>query len=151
MLYLQLETPCVGLYSLSGRMSYCKIPWSLGSRKIGCFNYPITFIFDRHIGNAVAEVPLKFLSNWKSLDANLAASRLNGSCSKTSVCLVNRGPGGSFMSMQWIVTYLCKVITWIKSVLLLTSTRWRYINDTWIKTHILHVKKTRLQNVNHCV
>ena len=32
---------------------------------------------DRHLGSCAAEVPVKFQSDWKSLNPNLAASRLH--------------------------------------------------------------------------
>ena len=48
------------------------------SRKseIKCYNYRIALKFDRHLGSAAAEVPVKFQSDWKNLNPNLAASRL---------------------------------------------------------------------------
>ena len=44
------------------------------SREFGF--YRIALKFDRHLGSTAAEVPVKFLSDWKSLNPNLAASRL---------------------------------------------------------------------------
>ena len=55
-----------------------------------CYNDRIALKLDRHLGRAAAEVTVKFKSDWKSLNLNLAASR---SCGKTSVRLVNRCPG----------------------------------------------------------
>ena len=46
-------------------------------REIGCYNDRIALKFDRHLGSTAAEVPVKFQSNWKSLNMNLAAPRLN--------------------------------------------------------------------------
>ena len=43
---------------------------------IGCYNNRSALKFDRHLGSAAAEVPVKFQSDWKSLNPNLAASRL---------------------------------------------------------------------------
>ena len=48
-----------GLYSLSCKTSYRQIPWSLEAARFA------------------AEVPVKFQSDWKSLNPNLAASRLH--------------------------------------------------------------------------
>ena len=47
------------------------------SREIGCYNDHIALKFDRHLGSVAAEVPVKFQSDWKSLNPNLAASRLH--------------------------------------------------------------------------
>ena len=33
--------------------------------------------FDRHLGSAAAEVPVKFQSDWKSLNPNPVAERLH--------------------------------------------------------------------------
>ena len=45
------------------------------SCEIECYNDPITMKFDRHFGSAAAEVPVKFQSDWKSLNLNYGASR----------------------------------------------------------------------------
>ena len=58
------------------------------SREIGCCNERIASIFDRHLGSAAAEVPVKCQSDWRSRNLNLVASR-----DQTSVRLVNRDPG----------------------------------------------------------
>ena len=58
----------LGLYSLSGKTSYRQISWSL---EIRCCNGRIALKF------GAAEVPAKFQSDWKSLNPNLAASRLH--------------------------------------------------------------------------
>ena len=47
------------------------------SREIGCYNDSIALKFDRHLGSTAAEVPVKFQSDWKCLNPNLAASRLH--------------------------------------------------------------------------
>ena len=47
------------------------------SREIECYNNPIALTFDRNLGSAAAEVPGKFQSDCKSLNSNLAASRLH--------------------------------------------------------------------------
>ena len=47
------------------------------SHEIGCCNYRIAIKFYRHLGSAAAEVPVKFQSDWKSVNPNLAASRLH--------------------------------------------------------------------------
>ena len=63
-----------GLDSLSGKTSYRQISRSL---EIGCYNYRITLKFDRHLVSTAAEVPVKFQSDWKSLNPILVASRLH--------------------------------------------------------------------------
>ena len=45
--------------------------------EIGCYSANIALQFDRHIGNAAAEVPVKFQNDWKSLNPNFAASSLH--------------------------------------------------------------------------
>ena len=47
------------------------------SREIGCYNGYIALKFDRHLGSTVAEVRVKFQSDWKSLNQNIAALRLH--------------------------------------------------------------------------
>ena len=47
------------------------------SREIVCYDYCIALKFDRHLGSAAAEGPVKFQSDWKSLNPNLAISRLH--------------------------------------------------------------------------
>ena len=46
-------------------------------REIRCQNDRIALTFDRHLGNGAAEVLVKFQSDWKILNENLAASRLH--------------------------------------------------------------------------
>ena len=61
------------------------------SRENGCYNR-VALEFDSHLGNAATEVPVKFESNCKSRNPNLAASRdFTKSGGKTPVRLVNRG------------------------------------------------------------
>ena len=47
------------------------------SREIVCYNDPVALKLDRHLGNAAADVPVKFQSDWKSINLNLAVSRLH--------------------------------------------------------------------------
>ena len=47
------------------------------SSVIGCYKDRIALKFDRHLGNAAAEVPVKFENDWKSSNPNLAASSLH--------------------------------------------------------------------------
>ena len=47
------------------------------SREIVCINDRFALQFYRHLGSVAAEVPVKFQSNWKSLNPNLATSRLH--------------------------------------------------------------------------
>ena len=71
-----------GLYSLSGKMSYRQISWSLEAARlyvamvVSLWNLTGTSAPQRwHL--SAAEVPAKFQSDWKSLNPNLAASRLH--------------------------------------------------------------------------
>ena len=67
-----------GFYLLSGPTSYRKILWCLSlSCEIGCYNDRITLKFDRHLGSSAAEMPVTFQRDCKSLNPNLAASRLH--------------------------------------------------------------------------
>ena len=50
--------------------------------------------FDRHVGSAAADVPVKLQNDWDSINPNLVAPRSRG---KTSVCLVHRDP----VNMPW--------------------------------------------------
>ena len=71
------------------------------SREIGCYFDRIALKFDRHLGSAAAEVPVKFQSDWQSLNPNLVGfffRDFTRSCSKTSVGLVNKGPG----PLRWV-------------------------------------------------
>ena len=45
-------------------------------REIGCYNNRIDIEFDRKLGNGTAAVPFKFQIDWKSLNPNLMAWRL---------------------------------------------------------------------------
>ena len=47
------------------------------SREIGCYNDCIALKFDRHLGSAAAEVPVKFQSEWNCKNPNLGAPRLH--------------------------------------------------------------------------
>ena len=59
----------VGLYSLSGRSSHRKIVLSLETTRLGV-------ILVVSLWNVTAaEVPIKFQSDWKSLNPNFAATR----------------------------------------------------------------------------
>ena len=58
----------------SNKTSYTLKSWS---HEIGCYNDHIALKFDRHHGNIIAKVPVKFQSVLKSLKLNLAALRLN--------------------------------------------------------------------------
>ena len=51
----------LGLYSLSDKTFYRQISWSLEAARL----------------DAAAEEPVKFQSDWKSLNTNLATSRLH--------------------------------------------------------------------------
>ena len=77
--YFDYKAGYLGHYSLSGRTSYCKILWSLEAARLdvkiiaSLWNLK----FDRHLGSAVADVPVEFQSDWKSLNPNLVASRFH--------------------------------------------------------------------------
>ena len=43
--------------------------------EIGCYNDRIALASDKHLDSAAAEVPVRFQSDWKSLNPNLAATR----------------------------------------------------------------------------
>ena len=96
------------------------------SRDMGCYNALTALKFDKSLGNAAAEVPAKFQSDWKSLNPNLAASDFTGSCSETSVRLVNRCPefqSAMFLLMAWhihlqpqVSTSACPVYIWNQQV-----------------------------------
>ena len=47
------------------------------SRVIVCYNDLIALEFDRHLGSAAVEEPVKFRRDEKSLNPNLSASRLH--------------------------------------------------------------------------
>ena len=66
----------LSLHSLSGKTYYRQISWSLEAAN-GCYNDRIALMFNRYIGSVAAEGPVKFLSDWKSLNPNLAAMRLH--------------------------------------------------------------------------
>ena len=48
------------------------------SREIGCYEDCIAQKFDKHLGSLAADVPIKFQSDWKSLNQNLEALKLRG-------------------------------------------------------------------------
>ena len=47
------------------------------SREIACYDERIALKFDRHLGSAAAEVPVKFQSDYENLNLNLVDSRLH--------------------------------------------------------------------------
>ena len=65
------------LYSLSSETSR--------NHEIGCHNDSIALKFHRHVGSGTAELPVKFQSDWNSLN-------FTKSCGKMSHCFVNRSP-----------------------------------------------------------
>ena len=52
-------------------------PMKSRSRETGWFNDRITVKFDRHFDSATSGVPVKFKSDSKGLNQNLAASRIH--------------------------------------------------------------------------
>ena len=83
----------LGLYSLSERTSYRKIPWSLKAARFGVRLFQSLWNL---IGTSARVLPTK-LSNFRSIRSLWnPISRLQDFarfCDKTSVLLVNRGPG----------------------------------------------------------
>ena len=63
-----------GLHSLSGRTSYCKIPWS---HKITVYNFQIALKLDGYIDSSAAKMRVKFQSVTITTTPNLAASSLH--------------------------------------------------------------------------
>ena len=61
---------------LSGKTSYRQISGSLDIMD-GCYNDFIALQFNRRLGNAATDVPVKFQSDRKSLNPNLTASSLH--------------------------------------------------------------------------
>ena len=64
---IHLVNKYFGLCPLSGKKSYRKISWSLDDN--------VALKFDRHLGSTAADVPVKFQSDCKSLNTNLAPWR----------------------------------------------------------------------------
>ena len=62
----------LGLYSLSGKTSYRQISWSLEAARLD-----VAMVVSLWVTCSAAEWPAKFQSDWKSLNPNLAASRLH--------------------------------------------------------------------------
>ena len=74
--YFSSSQAILGRYSLSGMTSYRQIPWSLEAARLDAIMI-VALKFVRHLGNAADEVPIKFQSDWKSLNPDLAAARLD--------------------------------------------------------------------------
>ena len=70
------------------------------SREIGCYYIRVALNFNRYLGRATAEVPVKFQSDWKSLKLNLAASRLHDILQHR---LMNGGPALWCHRASWAV------------------------------------------------
>ena len=78
----------LGVSSLSRKTNLVKSR----SREFGCYDDGIAMNVDSYLGSAIAEVPVKFQSDWKG---SKRISRFGGFtrfCGNTSVCLVNKGP-----------------------------------------------------------
>ena len=67
--------PMGHLYSLSGKTSYRKIPWSPRAARFGIRLF--TLKFDGHFSSSAAEMPIKFLSDAIIITSNLSASKLH--------------------------------------------------------------------------
>ena len=63
----------LGLYSLSGKTSYRHISWSLEAARFDV----IIIVSLWNLGSVAADVPVKFKSDCKSLNPNLAALRFD--------------------------------------------------------------------------
>ena len=63
----------LSLYSLSSKTTYRQISWSLKATRLDAIM--IVSLWNL-TGSSAAEVPVEFQSDWKSLNKNLAASRL---------------------------------------------------------------------------
>ena len=83
---------CQGPVSISEKMSIRKIAIKSRSYEIGTLNCRIALKFDRHIGSNAAEVPVKFQSDRKILNTNLAASRLYEILRKDVFSDIETGP-----------------------------------------------------------
>ena len=81
----------LGLYSLSGKTSYCKISWSLEADRLEVI---INVSFWNLTGTSEGALPVKFKSDLKWTKKRISRLRDNTrSCCKTSYRLVNRGSG----------------------------------------------------------
>ena len=63
------------LYSLCGVLMPNLVKFR--SREIGCYDDRIALKFDRLLGSAAVEVPVKLRSDWKNLNPNFATWRLH--------------------------------------------------------------------------
>ena len=63
------------------------------SREIGCYNDPVALKYDRHLGGASVDIPVKFQGDRKIWNWITRLRDFTRSCSKMSYHLVNRGPG----------------------------------------------------------
>ena len=76
-IYFQVrQVQIQGLCSLGGWTSYRKISWNIETARLDVIMI-ISLKVGRHLGNAAAEVPVKFQSDWKNLNLNLLASGLH--------------------------------------------------------------------------
>ena len=62
---------------ISSQASFRVISLSLEATRLGVLMIESLWKFDRHLGSAAAEVHVKLQSDWRSLNPNLAASRLH--------------------------------------------------------------------------
>ena len=83
---------------MNSELCFVIISWKSKGREIGCYNDRITLKFDSRLGNAAAEVRVKFKSDKIILTCNLAARDFTRFGGKTRVRLVNGGPGDDYMS-----------------------------------------------------
>ena len=93
----------LGLYSLSGKTSYCKISWSLEAMRFG-LRLLIILKFDRYLSISAANMPVKRLRDMIIITSNLVASKLHKIWWKMSSHLVNRSP-----SELWDVSWEIKL------------------------------------------
>ena len=103
-----------GLYSLNGSSttSYRNNLVRWRSREIEFHNYRTALKFDRHLGNGAAEDFVKSQRDWKSLNANLAASRLHETVKRPSAKWIEALVSvDQFLNDSWTIQCLSKSLT----------------------------------------
>ena len=116
----------LGLYSLSGKTSYCQISWSLEAARL---DVAMVVSLWNLTGTSAAALP-RYLPNFRAIGkVSTRISRLRDftrSCGKTSYRLVNRGPENA-----WLAKSFSKKRQNLQSKLIV----WRG-HDNGIKTNI---------------
>ena len=107
------------------------------SLEIRCYNDHIAQKIDRQLGNAAADVSVKFQSDWNCLNPNLVASGTR-SCDKTPVRLVNKGAGiaGAYTSVGLMLLLLVVfMLGLLQIVLVLMMLLWYNICQVTVRAH----------------